>query len=39
VRAEPARPVVVSKRRNLLEAGKHRLRKKAATRKAQLDFK
>lgn len=29
---------IVSKRRNLLEAGKHRLRKKAATREVQLDF-
>ena len=29
---------IVSKQRNLLEAGKHRLRKKAATRAAQIDF-
>ena len=29
---------IVSKQRNLLEAGKHRLRKKASTRDTQLDL-
>lgn len=33
-----ARIRIVSKQRNLLEAAKHRLRKKASTRDAQLDF-